>query len=61
MWKNSGDAYADAKAGISALEKFFASIGVPEGLSKIGVDDTHFKAMAEHACAYNPLHKALFR
>lgn len=56
--ENSGDAYADAKAGISALEKFFASIGVPEGLSNIGVDDTHFKAMAEHACAYNPLHKA---
>ena len=38
--------------------QFFAFIGVPEGLSNIGVDDTHFKAMAKHACAYNPLHKA---
>lgn len=49
---------ADAKAGISALKSLFRSWGVPQGLSKLNIDRTNFKAMAEHACAHNPLHKA---
>ena len=36
------------EAGLKALEDFYASLGVPSGLSKLGVGSEHFAAMAEH-------------
>ena len=36
------------EAGLKALEDFYASLGVPSGLSKLGVTNEHFAAMAEH-------------
>ena len=48
-----------ALAGIEALEKFFASIGLPKTLKEVGItDELHFKEMAEHACKCFPLHLA---
>ena len=37
-----------AEAGLVNLEAFYKSIGVPSGLAELGIDDTHFEAMAEH-------------
>lgn len=37
-----------AEAGLVKLEAFYKSIGVPSGLAELGIDDTHFEAMAEH-------------
>ena len=40
-----------AKAAIKELEKFcFQTLGLKANLSDLGIDETHFKAMAEHAC-----------
>ena len=36
------------EAGFVALEKFYESIGVPAGLSALGITNEHFAAMAEH-------------
>ena len=40
------------------LEAFYKSIGVPSGLAELGIDDTHFEAMAEHIEKhwFSPLH-----
>ena len=49
----------DGDTGIEALEKFFASIGLPKTLKEVGItDELHFKEMAEHACKCFPLHLA---
>lgn len=37
-----------AEAGLVNLEAFYKPIGVPSGLAELGIDDTHFEAMAEH-------------
>ncbi|MBU3825943.1 MAG: iron-containing alcohol dehydrogenase [Candidatus Anaerobiospirillum merdipullorum] len=53
------DLYVTAKAGIEALEQFFASIGLPKTLRDVGIDSKEkFDAMAEHACKCFPLDKA---
>ena len=40
-----------AKKAIEALDKFcFETLGLKKNLSDLGIDDKHFKAMAEHAC-----------
>lgn len=40
-----------AREAIKALEKFcFETLGLKKNLSDLGIDDKHFKAMAEHAC-----------
>lgn len=53
------DLYATAKAGIEALEQFFASIGLPKTLRDVGITQKDkFKVMAEHACKCFPLHLA---
>lgn len=40
-----------ALAAIAALEMFcFETLGLKGTLTELGIDDTHFKAMAEHAC-----------
>lgn len=36
------------EAGLKALEDFYASLGVPSGLNKLGITNEHFAAMAEH-------------
>ncbi len=41
-----------AKKGIDALSTFcFETLGLKPNLSDLGIDTTHFKAMADHACA----------
>ena len=37
-----------ANAAIDKTAEFFASIGIPQRLSEVGVDDSHFEAMADH-------------
>ena len=37
-----------ANAAIDKTAEFFASIGIPARLSDVGVDDSHFEAMADH-------------
>lgn len=45
------DAMAGAKAAIEATSDFcFKTLGLKSTLSELGIDRTHFKAMAEHAC-----------
>lgn len=40
-----------AKAAIAALEKFcFETLNLKKNLSDLGIDETYFKVMAEHAC-----------
>ncbi len=40
-----------AEAAIEGLEKFcFETLGLEPSLKKLGIDETHFKGMAEHAC-----------
>ncbi|MBO8415776.1 MAG: iron-containing alcohol dehydrogenase [Proteobacteria bacterium] len=56
---DKADKVEAAKAGIEALEQFFASIGLPKTLRDVGITEkTHFKAMAEHACKCFPLDQA---
>ncbi len=53
------DLYVTAKAGIAALEDFFASLGLPKTLRDVGITSKDkFDAMAEHACKCFPLHLA---
>ena len=41
-----------AKAAIDELAKFcFETLGLKPNLSDLGIDETHFRDMAEHACA----------
>jgi len=47
-----------ALKGIDALEKYFISTGIPMTLSELNIDTTHFEAMAQHACDFNPLSTA---
>ena len=56
--KATGNAMEDARAGIAALRELFLSWGVPEGLSALNIGEEHFKDMAAHACAHNPLDRA---
>lgn len=41
-----------AEAGLAALEAFYKTIGIPAGLSELGIKDEHFEAMAEHIVAH---------
>lgn len=41
-----------AQAGIGALEAFYKSIGIPAGISELGITDEHFEAMADHIVAH---------
>lgn len=43
---NSTEALAEA--GLAALEAFYKKIGIPAGLSELGITDEHFEAMADH-------------
>ena len=43
-----GDVMELANAAIDKTAEFFASIGIPQRLSEVGVDDSHFEAMADH-------------
>lgn len=53
------DKFEAAKAGIEALELFFASIGLPKTLREVGINEkVNFKAMAEHACKTFPISEA---
>lgn len=47
-WDEFDSCEALAEAGLVKLEAFYKSIGVPSGLAELGIDDTHFEAMAEH-------------
>ena len=45
-----------AKKAIEALSKFcFETLGLKPKLSDLGIDETHFREMAEHACAGGPI------
>ena len=46
------DVMDGAKKTIEAVEDFcFNTLGLKSGLSDLGIDEKHFKEMAEHACA----------
>ena len=46
------DVMEGARAAIGALSDFcFTTLGLDANLSDLGIDEVHFKAMAEHACA----------
>lgn len=46
------DPIEGAKASIDALRKFcFETLGLKPNLSDLGIDETHFNDMAQHACA----------
>ena len=40
--------YENAKDAIANTRKFFDSIGIPNTLGALGIDDTHFGEMADH-------------
>ncbi len=45
------DEMAGARKAVAALERFcFETLGLEKSLTALGIDRTHFKAMAEHAC-----------
>ncbi|HIV54838.1 MAG TPA: iron-containing alcohol dehydrogenase [Candidatus Anaerobiospirillum stercoravium] len=46
--ENYGSEAELIEAGLKSLEDFYASLGVPSGLGKLGITNEHFKAMAEH-------------
>ncbi len=49
--EKSEDAMEGAKKAIDAVSKFaFDTLGLEPSLSKLGIDETHFRAMAEHVC-----------
>ncbi|MCD8038539.1 MAG: iron-containing alcohol dehydrogenase [Lachnospiraceae bacterium] len=49
--EKSGNVVDGAKAAIEAVSSFaFDTLGLEPSLSKLGIDETHFKAMAEHVC-----------
>lgn len=49
MGLDGSDDTALAFAGIDALEAYFKSTGIPMTLTELGIDRTHFSAMASHA------------
>ncbi|MCD7755846.1 MAG: iron-containing alcohol dehydrogenase [Firmicutes bacterium] len=52
--KKSGNVADDAKKAIAAVSAFaFDTLGLEPSLSRLGIDQTHFRAMAEHACGGN--------
>ena len=48
------DRYAMANEAINKTEAFFSSIGIPNNLSALNIDDKHIDEMAEHALSFNP-------
>ena len=40
--------------GITRLQQFWTSIGAPSTLTEVGIDDSQFDAMVEHAMIYGP-------
>ncbi len=49
--KEGMEASEGAKETIKELEKFcFETLGLKKNLSDLGIDETHFEAMAKHAC-----------
>lgn len=60
--KEGMEVFSGAKAAIEALETFcFETLGLKKNLSDLKIDETHFKAMAEHACGGGTIngHKTL--
>lgn len=52
VWGMEGDdEMALANAAIDRTEEFFKESGLPMNLTELGIDDTHFEAMAAHANA----------
>ncbi len=49
MGLDGGNDMELAKAGIDALEEYFKSTGIPMTLTELGINEEHFKEMAEHA------------
>ncbi|MCD2347128.1 iron-containing alcohol dehydrogenase [Clostridium guangxiense] len=56
--KPSEDKFALANAGIDATEKFFKDCGIPMTLSKLGIDKSNFRKMAEGAVKHGRLENA---
>ncbi len=52
------DAYKCANMAIDATEKFFKDCGIPMTLTEVGIDETHFDAMAESAVRVGALQYA---
>ena len=54
--KENLSAMEGAKEAINALSDFcFNTLGLSSTLTDLNIDETHFKAMAEHACAGGPI------
>ena len=52
---DESDRMAMANKAIDKTEEFFTSIGLPNNLTALGIDDKNIDAMAEHAVAHNPV------
>ena len=52
------DNWKAANYGIDATEEFFRDCGIPMKLSEVGIDETHFDAMAEDAVKFGGLQHA---
>ncbi|MBO5353599.1 MAG: iron-containing alcohol dehydrogenase [Lachnospiraceae bacterium] len=52
------DNWKCANYGIDATEEFFRDCGIPMKLSEVGIDETHFEAMAEDAVKFGGLEYA---
>ena len=52
------DNWKAANYGIDATEEFFRDCGIPMKLSEVGIDETHFEAMAEDAVKFGGLQDA---
>lgn len=52
---SSMDPWDLANAAIDRTYDFFASLGIPMTLDEVGIDATHFEAMAEHAVEFGGL------
>lgn len=49
--QRTSDVMADAERAIAVVSDFcFKTLGLKATLTELGIDKTHFKAMAEHAC-----------
>lgn len=48
------DRFAMANEAINKTEQFFTSIGLPNNLTALGIDDSRIDEMAEHCIKFNP-------
>lgn len=58
---DEADRMAMANKAIDKTAEFFVSLGIPNTLSELGIDDSKFDVMAKHAIERKPLFAKFFR